>query len=108
MENRSRKVCINSRSKVKCYIANFVAREFILLEKMYTPPPPIISCKLNLYILIFPPDVLTRFKDRLSVLSKELKACSKRPGEALVKASSIFVETIQKHVEGERIECIKK
>ena len=45
-------------------------------------------------------DVLARFKERVTVLSGELKACAKRPGEALVKASKIFVETVQRHVEG--------
>ena len=48
-------------------------------------------------------DLLARFKNRLTVLSGELKACSKRPGEALVKAARIFVDAIQRHVEGEGV-----
>ncbi len=46
-------------------------------------------------------DVLDRFRDRLKNLSAELKSCSKRPGESLVKAARIFVEAVQRHVEGE-------
>ena len=44
--------------------------------------------------------MLFRFKERLGVLSKELRSCAKRPGEALLKSAKIFVETVEKHAEG--------
>ena len=101
MENRSGKVCV---WLVQLKVIGQMLRSQFCGQGVYI----VGEIAVTLCILIFHPDVLTRFKDRLSVLSKELKACSKRPGEALVKASSIFVETIQKHVEGERIELILK
>ena len=45
-------------------------------------------------------DVLSRFRERLEVLSGELSSCAKRPGEALLKATKIFIETVQRHIEG--------
>lgn len=45
-------------------------------------------------------DVIVRFKERLTVLSSELKVCAKRPGEALLKTATIFVEAVRRHVEG--------
>ncbi len=45
-------------------------------------------------------DVLARFKERLEVLSRELRSCAKRPGEALLKAVKIFIEAVRRHVDG--------
>ena len=45
-------------------------------------------------------DLLARFKDRLTTLSAELQSVAKRPGDALVKSSRLFVEMVQRHVEG--------
>ena len=50
--------------------------------------------------LIFVADIISRFKERLEVLSAELKSCAKRPGEALLKAVKIFIDTVERHVEG--------
>ena len=49
--------------------------------------------------------MLRRLNDRLVVLSRDLKECSKRPGEALIKAARTFVEAVQRHVEGEEDMC---
>lgn len=48
-------------------------------------------------------DVLRRLKDRLTMLLKDLRECVKRSGEVLLKAAKIFIEAVQRHVEGK--EC---
>ena len=77
-------VCVCAR------VCDYILCLFVIVVVVVFVVSSMLSCS----------DVLARFKERIGTLSKELASCAKRPGEALLKAAKIFLDSVERHVQG--------